>query len=97
MILIHFWWWLEHFFGVDNGSTPAYLFWSGIVGDLALFSVFTVMYKKLNCHAQGCLRIGLHHVKGTPYVTCRKHHPEISEGPVHVSEIHAAHKAALDK
>ena len=85
---------LLHTFGMDDGSGAWYLFWSGIVGDLALFGAIGVLYRKLNCHAKGCWRVGLHHVDGTPYITCRKHHPTVPTGRVSVEHIHHAHRTA---
>jgi hypothetical protein len=72
--------WFLHTFGLDDGSGAWYLFWSGIVGDVALLGTLFVLLRRLNCHASGCWRIGIHRVVGTPYVTCRKHHPVVPTG-----------------
>ena len=84
--------WILHTFGMDDGSGAWYLFWSGIVGDLALFGTLFVVVRRLNCHASGCWRIGVHHVVGTPYVTCRKHHPVVPDGgkitAEHIAQVH---------
>lgn len=72
------WHWFLHVTGSDNVSGPWYGFWSGFGSDIAEFGLLYGLYvlvRKHNCHARGCLRIGLHHVDGTPYVVCRKHHP----------------------
>lgn len=84
-----------HFFGVTNGSGEPYLAWSGAGSDLAYLSVFALAYRRLNCHQDGCKRIGLHKVEGTPYTTCRRHHPAIGAGPVTAERIHAAHHRHL--
>lgn len=64
-----------HWTGIDNVSGPQYGFWSGFGSDLGELAIITIVYRKINCHAPGCWRLALHHVSGTPYVTCRKHHP----------------------
>jgi hypothetical protein len=65
-----------------------YQFWSGIGGgfmDLALCGWLYAFLRKHNCHTKGCWRIGRHVVEGTPFVVCRKHHPD---GKPTVDEIH---------
>jgi hypothetical protein len=88
--------WLLHAFGLDDGSGAWYLFWSGIVGDLALFGTLFVLLRRLNCHASGCWRIGIHHVVGTPFVTCRKHHPAVPTGKVSAEHIARVHQDVVD-
>lgn len=85
---------LEHWLGLTNASGKTYLFWSGLAGDLPEFAILGVVYKRLNCHSSGCWRLGLHHVEGTAYVTCRKHHPVVPAGKVSAAHIHAAHRKA---
>lgn len=63
--------WFFHFFGIDNESSPYYAFWSGAGSDLSYLSVFVVLFRKHNCHIQGCWRIG-HHVQGD-LIVCHKH------------------------
>jgi hypothetical protein len=87
--------WLLHTFGLDDGGGAWYLFWSGIVGDLALLGTLWVLLRRLNCHASGCWRIGIHHVVGTPYVTCRRHHPVVPTGKVSAEHIARAHREAI--
>ena len=84
-----------HFFGLTNASGEPYLFWSGIGSDLAYLSIFALVYRKLNCHQDGCRRVGLHKVDGSPYIVCKKHHPAIPAGPVTAAHIHAAHRRHL--
>ena len=67
--------WLQHWAGLDNGSGPIYLFWSGFFGDLTIFAGVIAVYRHKNCHTRGCLRIGKP-LEGTPYLLCHKHHPE---------------------
>lgn len=62
-----------HFFGLDNGSGQAYLFWSGIgsdLGEITLLGAIVGMARHKNCHVQGCWRLGHPH-EGV--VRCRKH------------------------
>lgn len=83
---------IAHILGLDNASGGFYLFWSGCGSDLAYLSIFALAYRRLNCHTDRCRRIGLHKVSGTPYVTCRKHHPAIPQRVTaeHIAAAHAA-------
>lgn len=61
--------------GSSNVSGTWYGFWSGFAGDLPLFGVFWVMFRKHNCHHKGCPRITWRqHDDGSQY--CRRHHPD---------------------
>lgn len=86
------------FFGIIDEGGKGYGFWSGIgsdIGEVAIIGAVVGMFRKHNCHATGCWRIGKHPVEGTGYITCRKHHPVISsDGPVTVGDIAAAHHLA---
>lgn len=67
--------WLLHFLGVDNEAGHAYAFWSGFgsdLGEVALLGAVLGMFKRHNCHRDGCWRIGRHVVDGTPW--CDRHH-----------------------
>ena len=88
--------WFLHTFGLDDGSGAWYLFWSGIVGDVALLGTLFVLMRRLNCHAAGCWRLGIHRVVGTPFVTCRKHHPVVPTGRVSADQIAQVHQGAVD-
>ena len=80
-------------FGLMGGRWS--LFWGGIGSCLSEFAILGIVWHKLNCHAKGCYRIGLHHVEGTPYITCRKHHPvHAGSAPATAEEIAAAHARA---
>ena len=74
-------WWPE--------SGHGYAFWSSFGSCLMYASIFVLVYRKLNCHVTGCHRLGLHHVRGTPYITCRKHHPDEALTAEHVALRHA--------
>lgn len=73
--------WLAHALGLDNASGPWYLWWSGVFGDVGIFGAAFVYFRSRNCHVKRCPRIGRHPVDGTPYVTCRKHHPHVDGAP----------------
>jgi len=71
-----------------------YQFWSGIgsdIGEVAIIGGLITIVRHLNCHAKGCWRMGGHMVEGTPYKTCRKHHPQIPKNITaeHIAAVHA--------
>jgi hypothetical protein len=73
--MITFW---AHFFGLDNGSSIGYLFWSGIgsdISEIALIGAVITLYRKHQCHIGGCWRIARHPVEDTGVIVCAKHHP----------------------
>jgi hypothetical protein len=86
--------WLWIALGLDDPGSPWYLFWSGLgsdIGEIAiLFGIYS-WYRKAQCHVTGCRKLGLHHVEGTPFVTCRHHHPDET---LTVEQVHAAHRKA---
>ncbi len=74
--------WLSHFFGLDNLSGPFYGFWSGVGSDIAELTLAGALIEQIrrrNCHVSRCWRSGHFEVGGTPYKTCRKHHPEVPD------------------
>jgi hypothetical protein len=85
--------WFMHVAGLDDGSGAWYLWWSGIVGDLALVGAAISIARHVNCHSHGCWRIARHPVAGTPYKTCARHHPTVPS-KVTVEQIHAAHETS---
>jgi hypothetical protein len=69
--------WLLHVLGVDNEAGRWYAFWSGFGSDLSEAAIVGAVlggYRKHNCHARGCWRIGRHVVDGTPW--CNRHHED---------------------
>jgi hypothetical protein len=66
--------WLLHVLGVDNLSGRWYGFWSGAGSDLAYLGIIGTLYRKHNCHQNGCWRVGRHTVDGTPW--CDRHHEQ---------------------
>ena len=84
--------------GTSNEGGLWYGWWSGFGADLTEFAIFAIVWRKINCHAKGCFRVGMHHVDGTPYTTCRKHHP-VHRGSraATADEIAAAHLRGLHR
>jgi hypothetical protein len=75
---------LLHVLGLDSGSGPAYLWWSGAgsdLGELALIGALLAIVRRHNCHVRGCPRIGRHlfadQVTGVTYMLCGRHHPGV--------------------
>ena len=87
--------WLSHFLGLDNLSGPYYGFWSGFGSDLSELAIaggLIGVLRKHNCHVRWCWRVGRHPVEGTPFVVCRRHHPD---GPVTAKDIRERHHLYL--
>lgn len=69
-----------HFFGIDTQQSDNYDFFSGpgpvfvtiLLGSGALFT----LWSHLNCHVDGCPRIGKFPLAGGQYKVCRQHLPE---------------------
>jgi hypothetical protein len=84
-----------HWLGLDSASGTPYLAWSGILSDIAEVAVvggLISIYRRHNCTVHRCWRIGRHPVAGTPFVTCRKHHPD---DHVTHQDVTDAHHAAI--
>lgn len=80
--------WLQIHTGTVNESGPYYGFFSGFGSDLGeiaivggVATIIAGAWHKVNCHNEGCWRIGIHHVAGGQYVVCRKHNNEITGHP----------------
>jgi hypothetical protein len=74
--------WLAVHTGTVNEPGVYYGFWSGFGSDIGEYAILVGLtaglyhsFRRHNCHERGCWRIGLHHVDGTPFIACRKHHP----------------------
>lgn len=80
-----------------------YQFWSGPEGSIPQIAIITGVwagYRKINCHAKGCPRIGHYAVEGTPYKVCRFHHPRVPNAGVtaeHIAQAHSDALATIDK
>jgi hypothetical protein len=96
----HFWTWLGHMTGVSDEAGPGYGFWSGIgsdIGQVTLIGGMLAFWHQHSCHDHRCLRLAVHPVEGTPYKTCRKHHPVLSTHKRITAElIRLHHKAAQE-
>lgn len=91
---------IAHWFFVITGARDEaggwYGFWSGFGGSVPDFLILASVTGYLlhrNCHVHRCWRLGRHHVDGTPYVTCRKHHPAMP-AQVSAADVAEAHRAA---
>lgn len=79
-----FWDSVGNSFGLLNGSSFGYLWWSGAgsdIGELTILGGAVALYKAHTCHVDGCWRISRHkHTQdGQEYALCRKHHPNIPD------------------
>ena len=82
-------------FGIDEDRAPGIC--SGAASSvISPLGTLFVLLRRLNCHASGCWRIGIHHVVGTPFVTCRKHHPVVPTGRIGADQIAQVHQGAVD-
>jgi hypothetical protein len=90
--------------GTWNEAGPAYGFWSGFCGGFGILAIFSMAYRKLNCHTNRCWRIGHHELivkhsdtdPGTTYRVCRHCHPEIRGRRFSKDELHTMHQAHKD-
>ena len=68
---------MAHWLGTDSGAP--YLFYSGLFGVLVFAAgqaaAVYVNLRHRNCHEPRCWRLGRFPVAGTPWATCRRHHP----------------------
>ena len=87
------WDFLLYITGISPNGILWYNWWFGFWGSLSMFGIFAVIWKRLECHAPGCHRIGLHRTADGTYVLCRKHHPDV-KNKLTLADIHAAHYAA---
>lgn len=79
-----------------------YQFWSGIgsdIGEVAILGGVATIARHLNCHVKGCWRLGGHAVEGTPFRTCRRHHPNIPKvvTPEYIAQRHTEAMAGAVK
>lgn len=86
--------WLYVWIGLSNASGSQYLFWSGIFGDLTIFTGGAVYLAHSRCHSRGCWRTAKHQVDGTPWKVCRKCHPVTGDKAPTRAEIHKDHRRA---
>lgn len=84
--------WLAHILGVDTQQSWPYDFWSGFATQGSVILAACGMYRRHNCHARWCWRIGHHPVAGTHFVTCRLHHPNHDGSRPYTAEQIAEHR-----
>lgn len=76
-------WFLIHLLqetGSQNSASRAYNFWSGFgsdIGEVVIIGGIVQLYRHHVCHVDHCFRLNRYPVDGTPYKTCRKHHPHV--------------------
>jgi hypothetical protein len=65
-----------HSLGIDTQQSQNYDFVSGVgpmvVAMVGYVSLFASLVHSVNCHEQGCWRVGRHKVDGSPW--CNRHH-----------------------
>lgn len=87
----------------ESSSTPwTYQLYSGFLPALTVVSLVTLLagaWRHLNCHVDGCPRIGRYPVAGGRFKVCRAHHPDEEVRSRSVSHLHilTAHRAHLDR
>ena len=92
-----------HLLGIDTQQSDNYDFVSGVgpMLEAALFqsTIIVGLWHTVNCHTDGCLRIGRHHIAGQQYKVCRRCHDKITGHPrrgltiEHFRHLHQAHQA----
>jgi hypothetical protein len=88
---------LAHVLGLDDSSGRVYLWWSGVgsdLGEVAIVGALVAHVRRHTCHVDHprfCWRPATHPVAGTPYRTCKKHHPAVPErvSADHIADAHA--------
>lgn len=62
---------------------PGYQWWSGMgsdLGELTIIGGLAMLYRKGECHMDGCHRIGWHpSEQHDGHVVCRRHHPHTQD------------------
>jgi hypothetical protein len=89
---IGFFHWLQGLWWPEQNR--GYAFTSSVgsdIGELTLIGGMIAVYRSHTCHVDRCFRLGRHHVDGTPYKACRKHHPTVPSTITaqHVSDAHS--------
>ncbi len=77
---------------LDPLHNDGYQWWSGLGSDVFLITGLAYGFRKINCHERRCWRVGKHHIEGTPYVVCHRHHPGLEGNKVQRGHIKAAHR-----
>ena len=87
--------WAYHAFRWTWHDPDGYNFISGPLADITLVGGVYAIFRRHNCHARHCWRIGRHKVPGTDFIVCRKHHPRTITPTA--EQILAVHQAAVER
>lgn len=82
--------WLLDVSGVADQDGRWYGFWSGVggnLGDVTLVVGLIAYLRRHNCHVRWCPRMSKHPLHGTPYVVCRRHHPDVPEDGLDAADV----------
>lgn len=94
-----------HFIGIDTQQSDNYAFFSGfgswLSSNLALLGLATLVgtaWRAMNCHTDGCPRIGRYPLAGGAFKVCRRHHRDVTghHGPLTTEVLKAAHAVHPD-
>lgn len=80
---------------VPDGTSVMYQLWSGFIPALTVLTLIAgviQLYRRHNCAQHRCWRIGRHPAANGTLITCRKHHPDLGEGPLTAERIAALHQ-----
>lgn len=86
---------LQHALGMDTQTSHNYAAVSGVlpilVATLGFSGAIISVWRHVNCHVEGCPRVGRYAVEGTPYKVCKPHHPVVPDAVTaeHVADAHA--------
>jgi hypothetical protein len=96
--------WLTYHTGSQNtpGSPPNYNFWSGFGSDLGEYAIvaslaghLALVWRQRTCHRYWwCWRHPHYPLEGTPYMLCRRHHPDDIPSVADAVESYQQEKAA---
>jgi hypothetical protein len=86
------WYWLWH-----PLSGPGYQWWSGLgsdLGQVTLIGLLIGAWRQVNCASSWCFRLGKHATADGHHKLCRRHHPDLPNHRLSLSEIHERHHQA---
>lgn len=87
---------LQHDLGMDTQTTHNYASASGsapmMIALLGYSGLLVSVWRRINCDAPGCLRIGRHSTSDGHHHLCRVHHPDVPSHKLSLEEIHARHR-----
>lgn len=89
---------VQHALGIDTQQSYNYDFSSGsgpmFIAALGFSGLAGGFWHHVNCHQEGCLKIGRFPVAGGQFRTCRKHHPDpkVQAGGITAQHLKIAHE-----